>query len=146
MFSLIRAAFLQRRKTLCNAMMHGLGLSRETAAAAIQSAVTLHGRPPARQYPTTTVQATSRNAAEPSADLPLPNLWRPHLRPISAAAVSLRIRMANAQEATRGENNSAVRHAEAYIGGAPLNRNLPGSLSRAILPNSALYSGVTYGT
>ena len=35
MFSLIRAAFLQRRKTLCNAMMHGLGLSRETAAAAI---------------------------------------------------------------------------------------------------------------
>ena len=35
MFSLIRAAFLQRRKTLCNAMMHGLGLSRETASAAI---------------------------------------------------------------------------------------------------------------
>ena len=35
MFSLIRAAFLQRRKTLCNAMMHGLGLSREAASAAI---------------------------------------------------------------------------------------------------------------
>ena len=35
MFALIRAAFNQRRKTLCNAMMHGLGLPRETAAAAI---------------------------------------------------------------------------------------------------------------
>ena len=35
MFALIRAAFNQRRKTLCNAMMNGLGLSRETASAAI---------------------------------------------------------------------------------------------------------------
>ena len=35
MFTLIRAAFNQRRKTLCNAMMNGMGLPRETAAAAI---------------------------------------------------------------------------------------------------------------
>lgn len=35
MFSLIRASFNQRRKTLCNAMMNGLGLSREKASAAI---------------------------------------------------------------------------------------------------------------
>ena len=35
MFALIRAAFNQRRKTLCNAMMNGMGLPRETAAAAI---------------------------------------------------------------------------------------------------------------
>ena len=34
-FALVRAAFNQRRKTLCNAMMHGLGLSREQAAKAI---------------------------------------------------------------------------------------------------------------
>ena len=38
MFALIRAAFNQRRKTLCNAMMNGLGLPRETAAAAIAAA------------------------------------------------------------------------------------------------------------
>ena len=38
MFALVRAAFNQRRKTLCNAMMHGLGLSREAAAAAIAAA------------------------------------------------------------------------------------------------------------
>ena len=38
MFALIRAAFNQRRKTLCNAMMHGMGLSREAAAAAIAAA------------------------------------------------------------------------------------------------------------
>jgi len=35
MFALIRAAFNQRRKTLCNAMMNGMGVSREKAAAAI---------------------------------------------------------------------------------------------------------------
>ena len=35
MFALIRAAFNQRRKTLCNAMMHGLGFSREQALAAL---------------------------------------------------------------------------------------------------------------
>ena len=35
MFALVRAAFNQRRKTLCNAMMHGLGLSREQALAAL---------------------------------------------------------------------------------------------------------------
>ena len=38
MFALIRAAFNQRRKTLCNAMMNGLGLPRETAAAALAAA------------------------------------------------------------------------------------------------------------
>ena len=38
MFSIIRAAFNQRRKTLCNAMMNGLGLSREKAATAIAAA------------------------------------------------------------------------------------------------------------
>ena len=38
MFALVRAAFNQRRKTLCNAMMNGLGLSRETAVAAIAAA------------------------------------------------------------------------------------------------------------
>ena len=38
MFALVRAAFNQRRKTLCNAMMNGLGLSREAAAAAIAAA------------------------------------------------------------------------------------------------------------
>ena len=36
MFALVRAAFQQRRKTLCNAMMHGLGLSRDRAAAALR--------------------------------------------------------------------------------------------------------------
>ena len=35
MFALVKAAFRERRKTLCNAMMHGLGLTREQAAAAI---------------------------------------------------------------------------------------------------------------
>ncbi|MCD7934519.1 MAG: 16S rRNA (adenine(1518)-N(6)/adenine(1519)-N(6))-dimethyltransferase RsmA [Oscillospiraceae bacterium] len=35
MFALVRAAFNQRRKTLCNAMMHGLGLTREQAEAAL---------------------------------------------------------------------------------------------------------------
>jgi len=35
MFTLIRAAFNQRRKTLCNAMINGMGLSRETAQAAL---------------------------------------------------------------------------------------------------------------
>ncbi|MCD8357773.1 MAG: 16S rRNA (adenine(1518)-N(6)/adenine(1519)-N(6))-dimethyltransferase RsmA [Oscillospiraceae bacterium] len=35
MFALVRAAFNQRRKTLCNAMMHGLGLTREQADAAL---------------------------------------------------------------------------------------------------------------
>ena len=35
MFALVRAAFNQRRKTLCNAMMNGLGLSREQALAAL---------------------------------------------------------------------------------------------------------------
>ena len=35
MFALVRAAFNQRRKTLCNAMMHGLGLGREEAEAAL---------------------------------------------------------------------------------------------------------------
>ena len=38
MFALIRTAFNQRRKTLCNAMMNGMGLPRETAAAAIAAA------------------------------------------------------------------------------------------------------------
>ena len=38
MNALIRAAFNQRRKTLCNAMMHGLGLSREQALAALEKA------------------------------------------------------------------------------------------------------------
>ncbi|MBR3084337.1 MAG: 16S rRNA (adenine(1518)-N(6)/adenine(1519)-N(6))-dimethyltransferase RsmA [Oscillospiraceae bacterium] len=37
MFALVRAAFQQRRKTLCNAMMHGLNLSRAQAAAALAS-------------------------------------------------------------------------------------------------------------
>ena len=37
MFALVRAAFQQRRKTLCNAMMHGLGLSRTQAAAALEA-------------------------------------------------------------------------------------------------------------
>ena len=35
LFALVKAAFRERRKTLCNAMMHGLGLSREEAAAAL---------------------------------------------------------------------------------------------------------------
>lgn len=35
MFTLIRAAFNQRRKTLCNALMNGAGLSREAAQNAI---------------------------------------------------------------------------------------------------------------
>ncbi|MCD8240065.1 MAG: 16S rRNA (adenine(1518)-N(6)/adenine(1519)-N(6))-dimethyltransferase, partial [Oscillospiraceae bacterium] len=35
MFALVRAAFNQRRKTLCNAMMHGIGLTREQAEAAL---------------------------------------------------------------------------------------------------------------
>ena len=38
MFALVRAAFNQRRKTLCNAMMHGLGLSREQALSALAAA------------------------------------------------------------------------------------------------------------
>jgi len=38
MFALVRAAFQQRRKTLCNAMINGLSLPRETAAAAIAAA------------------------------------------------------------------------------------------------------------
>ena len=38
MFALIRAAFNQRRKTLCNAMMHSLGLGREEAEAALAAA------------------------------------------------------------------------------------------------------------
>jgi len=38
MFALVRAAFNQRRKTLCNGMMHGLGLTREAAAASIAAA------------------------------------------------------------------------------------------------------------
>lgn len=37
-FALVRAAFRQRRKTLCNAMCGGLGLSREQAAAALAGA------------------------------------------------------------------------------------------------------------
>lgn len=37
LFSVVRAAFNQRRKTLCNALCNGLGLSRETVANAIQS-------------------------------------------------------------------------------------------------------------
>ncbi len=36
MFALVRAAFNQRRKTLCNAMVHGLGLDRDTALAALE--------------------------------------------------------------------------------------------------------------
>lgn len=36
MNALIRVSFNQRRKTLCNAMMHGLGLSREQALAALE--------------------------------------------------------------------------------------------------------------
>ena len=36
LFRLIRAAFNQRRKTLCNAMMHGLGLSRPDALSVIE--------------------------------------------------------------------------------------------------------------
>ena len=38
MYALVRAAFNQRRKTLCNAMMHGLGLSREQALSALAAA------------------------------------------------------------------------------------------------------------
>lgn len=38
LFALVRAAFNQRRKTLCNAMMHGLGLSREEAEGALAAA------------------------------------------------------------------------------------------------------------
>lgn len=38
MFALIRAAFNQRRKTLCNAMTHGLLLDRERALAALAAA------------------------------------------------------------------------------------------------------------
>jgi len=38
MFGLVRAAFNQRRKTLCNAMMNGMALSRETSSAAIAAA------------------------------------------------------------------------------------------------------------
>lgn len=38
MFALVRAAFNQRRKTLCNAMMHGLALGREEAEAALVAA------------------------------------------------------------------------------------------------------------
>ena len=37
MFALVRAAFNQRRKTLCNALVNGLGLTRETALNAITS-------------------------------------------------------------------------------------------------------------
>ena len=35
-FALVRAAFQQRRKTLCNAMIHGLGVDRELASAALR--------------------------------------------------------------------------------------------------------------
>lgn len=35
LFALVRAAFNQRRKTLCNAMVHGLGLDREQALTAL---------------------------------------------------------------------------------------------------------------
>ena len=38
MFAVIRAAFNQRRKTLCNALNAGLGLPKETVAAAIAAA------------------------------------------------------------------------------------------------------------
>ena len=38
MFALVRAAFNQRRKTLCNAMVNGLGLSREQALSALTAA------------------------------------------------------------------------------------------------------------
>ena len=38
MYALVRAAFNQRRKTLCNAMIHGLGLSREQALSALAAA------------------------------------------------------------------------------------------------------------
>lgn len=38
MFAVVRAAFNQRRKTLCNALSAGLGLPKETAAAAIAAA------------------------------------------------------------------------------------------------------------
>ena len=36
-FALVRAAFQQRRKTLCNAMVHGLGLKKEDAVSALES-------------------------------------------------------------------------------------------------------------
>ncbi len=42
MFALVRAAFQQRRKTLVNAMMHGLGVGRAQAEAALAAA----GLPP----------------------------------------------------------------------------------------------------
>ena len=35
LFSVIRAAFNQRRKTLCNALCHGLGFPRESVEAAL---------------------------------------------------------------------------------------------------------------
>ena len=38
LFAVVRAAFNQRRKTLCNALSAGLGLPKETVAAAIASA------------------------------------------------------------------------------------------------------------
>ena len=38
LFSVVRAAFNQRRKTLCNALSAGLGLPKETVAAAIAAA------------------------------------------------------------------------------------------------------------
>ena len=38
LFAVVRAAFGQRRKTLCNALSAGLGLPKETAAAAIAAA------------------------------------------------------------------------------------------------------------
>ena len=38
MFAVVRAAFNQRRKTLCNALSAGLGLPKETVAAAIAAA------------------------------------------------------------------------------------------------------------
>ena len=38
MFAVVRAAFNQRRKTLCNALNAGLGLPKETVSAAIAAA------------------------------------------------------------------------------------------------------------
>ena len=38
MFRLVRASFNQRRKTLCNALSAGLGMPKETVAAAIAAA------------------------------------------------------------------------------------------------------------
>ena len=38
LFAVVRAAFNQRRKTLCNALSAGLGIPKETVAAAIAAA------------------------------------------------------------------------------------------------------------